>query len=101
MNKGITDFPARLSSVAAETEILLKQLLGDAPVDGEIARPPRLVAAMRHSALDGGKRLRPFLLVETAAVFGAARAGALIAGAALELVHCYSLVHDDLPGHGR
>src|SRR6185369_2971792 len=46
---------------------------------------------------DGGKRLRPFLLVESAAVFGAARAGALIAGAALELVHCYSLVHDDLP----
>jgi len=40
MNKGITDFPARLTSVAAETEILLRQLLGDAPVDGEIARPP-------------------------------------------------------------
>ena len=38
-----------------------------------------------------------FLLVETAALFGAARAGALMAGAALELVHCYSLVHDDLP----
>ena len=97
MNKGVTDFPARLSSVAAETEKLLNQLLGDAPVAGEIARPPRLVAAMCHSALDGGKRLRPFLLVEAAAVFGAARAGALMAGAALELVHCYSLVHDDLP----
>jgi farnesyl diphosphate synthase len=52
---------------------------------------------MCHSALDGGKRLRPFLLVEAATVFGAARAGALMAGAALELVHCYSLVHDDLP----
>jgi farnesyl diphosphate synthase len=97
MNKGVTDFPARLSSVAAETEKLLNQLLGDAPVAGEIARPPRLVAAMCHSALDGGKRLRPFLLVEAATVFGAARAGALMAGAALELVHCYSLVHDDLP----
>jgi farnesyl diphosphate synthase len=97
MNKGITDFTARLASVAAETEILLKQLLGDATLDGEVSRPPRLVAAMRHAALDGGKRLRPFLLVETAAVFGAARAGALMAGAALELVHCYSLVHDDLP----
>jgi farnesyl diphosphate synthase len=97
MNKGVTDFPARLSSAAAETEKLLNQLLGDAPVAGEIARPPRLVAAMCHSALDGGKRLRPFLLVEAATVFGAARAGALMAGAALELVHCYSLVHDDLP----
>lgn len=97
MNKGINDFTARLASVAAETEILLKQLLGEATLNGEISRPPRLVAAMRHAALDGGKRLRPFLLVETAAVFGAARAGALMAGAALELVHCYSLVHDDLP----
>ena len=97
MNKGITDFPTKLASVAAETESLLKRLLGDAPIAGEISRPPRLVAAMRHAALDGGKRLRPFLLVETATVFGAARAGALMAGAALELVHCYSLVHDDLP----
>ncbi|HEX9072267.1 MAG TPA: polyprenyl synthetase family protein, partial [Pseudolabrys sp.] len=97
MNKGITDFPTKLASVAAETESLLKRLLGDAPIAGEILRPPRLVAAMRHAALDGGKRLRPFLLVETAAVFGAVRADALMAGAALELVHCYSLVHDDLP----
>ncbi|HET7381496.1 MAG TPA: polyprenyl synthetase family protein, partial [Pseudolabrys sp.] len=97
MNKGITDFPTKLASVAAETESLLNRLLGDAPIAGEISRPPRLVAAMRHAALDGGKRLRPFLLAETATVFGAARAGALMAGAALELVHCYSLVHDDLP----
>ena len=97
MNKGITDFSARLASIAAETELLLKQLLDDAPLDGEIFRPARLVAAMRHAALDGGKRLRPFLLVETAAVFGSASSGALAAGAALELVHCYSLVHDDLP----
>jgi farnesyl diphosphate synthase len=97
MNKGITDFPARLASAAAETEVLLKQLLGDVPLDGEILRPSRLVVAMRHAALDGGKRLRPFLLVETAAIFGAARTSALMAGAALEFVHCYSLVHDDLP----
>ena len=97
MNKGTTDFPARLAAVAAETEVLLQQLLADAPTGREVARPPRLVAAMRHAALDGGKRLRPFLLVETAAVFGAARSGALMAGTALELVHCYSLVHDDLP----
>jgi farnesyl diphosphate synthase len=97
MNKGTTDFPARLAAVATETEVLLQQVLADAPISGESARPPRLVAGMRHAALDGGKRLRPFLLVETAAVFGAPRAGALMAGAALELVHCYSLVHDDLP----
>ena len=52
---------------------------------------------MRHALLGGGKRLRPFLLVETAALFGAARSGALLAGAALECLHGYSLVHDDLP----
>jgi len=97
MNKSITEFPTRLASVAAGIEVLLKQLLADTALEGEIFRPTRLVAAMRHAALDGGKRLRPFLLVETASVFGAPRAGALMAGGALELVHCYSLVHDDLP----
>jgi farnesyl diphosphate synthase len=67
------------------------------PAPGEIARPERLLAAMRHAVLGGGKRLRPFLLVETAALFGASRDGALLAGCALECLHCYSLVHDDLP----
>ena len=47
---------------------------------------------MRYSTLGGGKRLRPFLLVETARLFGADGEGALRAGAALEMVHCYSLV---------
>ena len=57
----------------------------------------RLIEAMRYAALGGGKRLRPFLLVESARLFGVAEEGALDAGAALECVHCYSLVHDDLP----
>jgi farnesyl diphosphate synthase len=92
-----SDFAARLGTVAAETESLLDGLLGPAPLTGETARPERLVAAMRHAALGGGKRLRPFLVVETAALFDAERAGALLAGSALELMHCYSLVHDDLP----
>jgi farnesyl diphosphate synthase len=91
------DFDSRLTTVAAEIDALLDRLLGAEPVAGEIARPPRLLAAMRHAVLGGGKRLRPFLLVETAALFGAARARALLAGAALECLHCYSLVHDDLP----
>jgi farnesyl diphosphate synthase len=91
------DFTARLADVATETETLLGTLLGDAALPGEIARPPRVLAAMRHAVLGGGKRLRPFLVVETAALFGAPRQGALLAGAALECVHCYSLVHDDLP----
>jgi len=87
----------RLAAVAAEIEALLDRLLGDQPLAGEAARPPRLLAAMRYAVLGGGKRLRPFLLVETAALFGAARSGALLAGAALECLHGYSLVHDDLP----
>ena len=52
---------------------------------------------MRYASLGGGKRLRPFLVVEAAALFDVARERALLAGAALECVHCYSLVHDDLP----
>jgi farnesyl diphosphate synthase len=91
------DFANRLGAVAADIEALLDRLLGAAPSPGEIARPQRLLAAMRHAVLGGGKRLRPFLLVETAALFGAARKRALLAGAALECLHGYSLVHDDLP----
>ena len=52
---------------------------------------------MRYSSLGGGKRFRPFLVVESAALLAVPRRHALMAGAALECVHCYSLVHDDLP----
>ena len=62
-------FRQRLDSVAADTEALLGQLLGDAPLAEERARPKRLMDAMRHVALGGGKRLRPFLVVETGALF--------------------------------
>src|SRR5476649_2431464 len=92
-----SDFAARLAAVAADTEATLGRLLGPDALPGETARPDRLLAAMRHAVLGGGKRLRPFLLVETAALFGARHDGALLAGAALECLHCYSLVHDDLP----
>lgn len=92
-----SDFTARLTRIAAATEDRLTALLGDAALPGETARPARLVAAMRHSVLGGGKRLRPFLTVESAALFGAGSDGALLTGCALELLHCYSLVHDDLP----
>jgi farnesyl diphosphate synthase len=90
-------FAGRLNAAAAETEQLLDRLLAAAPIDDEIARPHRVVEAMRYTSLGGGKRLRPFLTVETAALFGVPRSQALMAGAAIELVHCYSLVHDDLP----
>ena len=91
------DFTRRLSTVAAEAESALERLLGASMLHGEIARPERLMAAMRHSVLGGGKRLRPFLVVESAALFGVTGQGPLLAGCALECLHCYSLVHDDLP----
>jgi len=97
MDASSNDFATRLSAIAAETEALLDRLLDARPVGSEIARPPRLLEAMRYAALGGGKRVRPFLLVESAALFGASHDGALLAGCALECVHCYSLVHDDLP----
>jgi len=92
-----TDFVNRLDMTAEETEVLLGKLLSDKLESDEIARPKRLMDAMRYSSLGGGKRLRPFLVVESAAVFGVARGAALLAGAALECIHCYSLIHDDLP----
>lgn len=91
------DFTKRLDATAADTEALLARLLSDAPLAGEILRPTRLMESMRYSSLNGGKRLRPFLVVESAAVFGVSRHAALMAGAALECIHCYSLIHDDLP----
>jgi farnesyl diphosphate synthase len=90
-------FLQRLDAAAREIESVLEKLLSTAPVEGELSRPARLIEAMRYSSLGGGKRFRPFLVVESAALFAVARSRALMAGAALECVHCYSLVHDDLP----
>jgi farnesyl diphosphate synthase len=59
--------------------------------------PDRISAATRHGALNGGKRLRPYLVEATAQLFGDAPQAAALAATALECVHCYSLVHDDLP----
>jgi len=85
-------FAVSLKAVAKEIDRLLGEML---PLDGAAA--PRVVEAMRYAALAQGKRLRPFFLVESASVLGARREFALRAGAALECVHSYSLVHDDLP----
>jgi farnesyl diphosphate synthase len=90
-------FTTRLSEAAGTVEASLEALLSDKAAPGEIARPPRLMAAMRHAALGGGKRLRPFLTIEAARLLGAEGQGPLRAGCAVELLHCYSLVHDDLP----
>jgi farnesyl diphosphate synthase len=68
-------------------------LLLPVPDDGR----QRLLLAMRHAAIGGGKRIRPLLLVTTAEIYGASRSAALRAACAIEAIHAYSLVHDDLP----
>src|SRR5215472_19032289 len=90
-------FASRLDAVARQVEDLLDRLLANAPQELEISRPRRLLDAMRYGGLGGGKRLRPFLVVESASLFGVPLGNALMAGAALECIHCYSLIHDDLP----
>src|SRR5580658_2949236 len=90
-------FEARLAETGAAIERELDNVLGVEPRPGEPARPARLIAAMRYATLGGGKRLRPFLTVETARALGREDKGPRRAGAAIECVHAYSLIHDDLP----
>jgi farnesyl diphosphate synthase len=90
-------FATQLAQVAEQVEAMLGALLSDETRPGEIARPGRLMTAMRHAVLGGGKRLRPFLVVEAARLCGRRDEGVLRAGCAVELLHGYSLVHDDLP----
>jgi farnesyl diphosphate synthase len=90
-------FAARLAETGAAIERELENVLYAEPRLGEPSRPPRLIAAMRYATLRGGKRLRPFLAVETARVLGRADRGPRRVGAAIECIHAYSLIHDDLP----
>jgi farnesyl diphosphate synthase len=86
------DFPAALAEAARLTDMVLGKLL--VVPEGPEAR---VVEAMRYSALAPGKRLRPFLVLASAQLFSVSRRSALQAAVAVELVHAYSLVHDDLP----
>jgi farnesyl diphosphate synthase len=92
-----TDLPAKdlaaaMTASAREVEAAIGDLL---PIPA--GREARLTEAMRYASLGGGKRLRPFLVLESAGLFGVARSNALRVAAAVEMVHSYSLVHDDLP----
>jgi farnesyl diphosphate synthase len=91
------EFQDRLNQVAKDIDVLLDRLMGQRAESEEVDRPARLLEAMRYASLGAGKRFRPFLVAESAALFGVPRQHALMVGAALECVHCYSLVHDDLP----
>ncbi len=93
----MSDFEALLCAHGNDVGLMLDELLSDQLRAPEVARPARLLAAMRHATLNGGKRLRPFLAIETGRLLGLAPADTLRAACAVELIHCYSLVHDDLP----
>lgn len=86
------DLSAALAASAAKVEAALDALLPE----GE-GLEADLHAAMRYACLGGGKRMRPFLALETARLFSVDEACALRVACAVEMVHCYSLVHDDLP----
>ncbi len=92
----MSDFKARLKANTDDIAETLTSLLPRAEVDGVRCAEARLLDAM-HYAVEGGKRLRAFLAVETAQIFGTDRGHALRVGAAIECIHAYSLVHDDLP----
>lgn len=86
------DLVQRLEETADRVTVALDTLLPR--VQGPESK---LMSAMRYAALGGGKRLRPFLVVETGRIFGVDERCLLRVGAALECIHTYSLIHDDLP----
>lgn len=86
------NFEQRLSEVADRITVAIDQLIP--PASGPEAQ---LLRAMRHGALGHGKRLRPFIAIEVGRMFGAPEKSLLRAAAAVECVHAYSLIHDDLP----
>lgn len=88
----MSDIKKALSATAKTVEAELDRLLAQ---DGAPER--RVVEAMRYASLGGGKRIRPFLVLESAKLFGVTERSAIRVASALEMVHCYSLVHDDLP----
>ncbi len=88
----MAEFTDVLGRSAAAVERVLDDLLA------KNGRPEaRLMDAMRYATLGGGKRIRPFMVLSSARLFNVAETCALRAAAAVEMVHCYSLVHDDLP----
>jgi len=93
----MASFDQKLQQNAAEIERALEILLSTDRLSGPDVPPDRLIAAMRHGTLNGGKRIRPFLLRETAQMLGMAAELTIAPAVAVELIHCYSLIHDDLP----
>jgi farnesyl diphosphate synthase len=90
-------FETTVGQFAQRFDALFEATLTNAKLSGPGPAPHRLLEAMRHGSLEGGKRLRPLLVAQTAELFGLKEEQAFCAGLAVEMVHCYSLIHDDLP----
>ncbi len=92
-------FAEALSDAARRTEAMLDRCLPpeEGPPEGGAPGEAAVRAAMRYAAMGGGKRLRGFLALETARLFGVEGPGPARVAAAVECLHAYSLVHDDLP----
>lgn len=109
------NFKAELEKVANRTEAALKAVFAEQGINGSATpailgqQPPgashsdnenvplSLLEAMRYAALNGGKRIRPFLVTASAALFNSDEDVVLDTAIAIECIHCYSLIHDDLP----
>ncbi len=91
------DFSTDSAACARAVEAGLSDYLTGPRLSGPGPAADRVVAAMRHGSLEGGKRLRPLLVRQAAAIFSVPPEAALPAGLAVEMIHCYSLIHDDLP----
>ncbi|MGA1632314.1 MAG: polyprenyl synthetase family protein [Phycisphaerales bacterium] len=89
--------PTRTESISSTALLDAIETTLAARIEAETDAPPRLLEAARYAVLGGGKRLRPLLCLRSAIAAGGRYEDALLPGAAAELVHAFSLVHDDLP----
>lgn len=92
MGSSVLSIDEAIAEVAADVDAMFDAMLA-VPADARA----KLFEAMRHAAMGGGKRLRPLLVIATASIFNVARTQSIRAGTAVEAIHVYSLVHDDLP----
>lgn len=88
----MTPLKKALAETASAMDEILDRLI---PVSEDAEK--RVIEAMRYSSLDGGKRVRPFLVIQSAKLFNVSERSSVRTAAAIEMVHCYSLIHDDLP----
>ncbi len=93
----MSNFEKDLSLYGLVINNALDKVLSQHFLNTENIAPEKLIRAMRYASLNGGKRLRPFLLSQSAKIFNITTKATIDAGLAVEMIHCYSLIHDDLP----